>query len=95
MTACNSKVINFLVLAGSNQSPCVGLASRLDKLEGKTIYVNMGEADPVIMPALYNRLNRDYPNVNWKWIGTNEFGPSTPEKEVLENADAVIRGLAW
>lgn len=47
------------------------------------------------MPALYNRLNRDYPNVNWKWIGTNEFGPSTPEKEVLENADAVIRGLAW
>ena len=91
-----AKVYKFLSPCGIKpQVQVVGLAPRLDKIEGKTIYVNMGEADPVIMPALYKRLTNDYPKVNWKWIGASDFGPGSPEKEVLENADAVIRGLAW
>ena len=71
------------------------LAPRLDTLDGKTIYVNQGEADPVIMPALWERVQKDYPNTNWKLIATSTFGPSAPEQEVLDTADAVIRGVSW
>lgn len=71
------------------------LASRLDTFDGKTIYVNMAEADPVIMPALYERLQKDYTKTTWKWIGVASHGPSTPEQEVLDSADAVIKGVAW
>ena len=71
------------------------LAPRLDTLEGKTIYVNQGEADPVIMPALYKRLRREFPDTEWRLIETSEFGPNTPEKAVLDEADAVIRGVCW
>ncbi len=71
------------------------LAERLDSLVGKTVYVNQGEADPIIMPALYERLKEEYPDTNWVLIATSGFGPATPEPDVLENADAVIRGIAW
>lgn len=71
------------------------LALRLDTLEGKTIYVNQGEADPVIMPALIKRLRADYPGTTWKYLARSDFGPDTPEEEVLKGADAVIRGVSW
>jgi hypothetical protein len=71
------------------------LAPRLDTLDGKLIYVNQGEADPIIMPALYDRLKKDYPKTTWKMIATSSFGPSTPEAEVTANAKAVIRGIGW
>lgn len=74
------------------------LALRLNGIGGKVIYVNMGEserADPVIMPLLYKQLKETYPKTEWRWIGTRGFGPDTPEEEVLRNAHAVIRGVAW
>lgn len=72
------------------------LAKRLDTLDGKTIYVDQAEADPVIMPALWARVQKDYPNTNWKLIlPTSLFGPSMPEAEVKTNAQAVIRGVGW
>jgi hypothetical protein len=73
----------------------VPLSPRLDTIKGKTIYVNQGEADPVIMPALWDRLNKDYPDTNWKLIASSSFGPAAPEDEVKQNAKAVIRGNAW
>jgi uncharacterized protein YceK len=73
----------------------VALAKRLDTIVGKTIYVNQGEADPVIMPALWDRLNKDYPTTTWKLIASSSFGPAAPEDEVKQTANAVIRGNAW
>jgi hypothetical protein len=71
------------------------LAPRLSTLNGKTIYVVQSETDPVIMPALWERLNKDYPKANWKQIVTDGFGPDIPEDEVLKNAQAIIHGNAW
>ncbi len=71
------------------------LAPRLDKFDGKTIYVNQGEADPVIMPALWERVQKDFPKTTWKYIATSSFGPASPEQEVRDTADAVLRGIAW
>ena len=39
----------------------IGLSERLDTLDDKTIYICQGEADPVIMPALYKMLQETYP----------------------------------
>jgi hypothetical protein len=72
-----------------------GLAPRLTTFDGLTIYVNQGEADPIIMPALWERVQKDYPKTTWKYIATSSFGPNTPETEVLETAKAVIRGISW
>ena len=73
------------------------LAERLDTFDGKTIYINQGEADPIIMPALWERVQtgKDYPNTTWRYIATSGFGPTTPEADVLAAADAVIRGICW
>jgi hypothetical protein len=73
----------------------VSLAARLDTIKGKVIYVNQGEADPVIMPALWERVQKDYPDTTWKLIASSSFGPASPEDEVKQNAKAVIRGVAW
>ena len=67
----------------------VSLAPRLDTIKGKTIYVNQGEADPVIMPALCDRLTKDYPDTDWHLIASSSFGPAAPEDEVKANAKAV------
>ncbi len=77
------------------------LSPRLDTLDGKLIYVDQGEADPVIMPALWERVQKDYPKTNWKYIAIATFGPTAVEAEVLgtapgtKKADAVIRGIGW
>ncbi len=71
------------------------LAKRLDTLDGKTIYIDQGEADPVIMPALYKIVQEKYPKTTWKYIATSGFGPATLEEEVTQNAKAVIRGISW
>jgi hypothetical protein len=71
------------------------LAARLDTLDGKVIYVNQGEADPVIMPALWERVQKDLPKVQWKLIASSSFGPAAPEDEVKQSAKAVLRGVAW
>lgn len=71
------------------------LAERPDTLDGKVVYVNQGEADPVIMPALWARVQKDYPKATWKYIEASSFGPSRPEADVTANAKAVIRGIGW
>lgn len=70
------------------------LASRLDTLDGKTVWISTQEADPVIMPALSGRLKNDYPNVNWREKGASTGAEElTPEE--MKSADALIQGVAW
>ncbi len=95
-TAAKDKSFNYLDPRGI-QPPVQlsSLAKRLTTVDGMTMYVNQGEADPIIMPALWERVQKDYPKTNWKYIQTSSFGPSAPEQEVKDTADAVIRGIAW
>lgn len=55
-----------------------GLAPRLDTIDGKTIYVCQGEADPVIMPALYKALVAKYPKTTFIYYDRSDFGPTAP-----------------
>ena len=71
------------------------LSPRLDTFDGKVIYVNQGEADPIIMPAMWEMVQKEYPKTTWKYIATSSFGPSTVEADVRAVADAVIRGISW
>jgi hypothetical protein len=86
----------------------IGLSERLDTLDNKTIYICQGEADPVIMPALYKMLQEKYPNTTWIYYDRSDFGPSTPgtggpaistgqpeDPDILDKVDAVIRGIDW
>ena len=74
----------------------VGLAERLDSINGKTIYIIQGEADPVIMPAMSQVLPRDYPGTTWVYYEpVSSFGPSEPDDTVVAEADAVMRGIGW
>jgi hypothetical protein len=72
------------------------LAARPSSLDGLVVYVNQAEADPVVMPAIWARVQKDYPKVQWKLIlPTSLFGPNAPEADVLKDAKAVIRGVGW
>lgn len=84
------------------------LAPRLDTFDGKTIYVRCSESDPVIMPALWDKLKKDNPKTTFKWMnattaisydtifgGSGHLTATKPEDEVLKNAKAVIMGVAW
>ena len=70
------------------------LAPRLDKLDGKTIYLSQGTGgEAEILIPLRKRLQADYPNVNWQMVTAAAGGGLTEEQ--LRNADAVIRGVVW
>ena len=84
------------------------LAERLATIEGKTIYVCQGEADPVIMPALYKVLKEKYPKTTWIYYDRSDFGPNVPgtggvsstskqveDPDILKKVNAVIRGIGW
>ena len=72
------------------------LAARLDTLDGKTIYVVQGEADPVIMPALNDYLQKTYTKTTWVYYQpSSSFGPNTPDSTTIAEAKAIIRGNAW
>jgi hypothetical protein len=74
----------------------VGLAPRLTTLDGKKIYVVQGEADPVVMPALNDRIKADYPKANIIYYQPqSSFGPNAPDATTLADANAVIRGVGW
>lgn len=72
------------------------LSPRLDTLDGKTIYVVQGEADPVIMPALNDYLQKNYTKTTWVYYQpSSSFGPAAPDATTLAAAKGVIRGNAW
>ncbi len=72
------------------------LAARLDTIDGKTIYIVQGEADPVIFPALNDYLQKNYTKTTWVYYQpSSSFGPNTPDATTLAEAKAIIRGNAW
>jgi hypothetical protein len=72
------------------------LAARLTTLDGQLIYVVQGEADPVIMPALIDRLKKDYPKTNWNFYSPSSgFGLTAPDATMKADAKATIRGVGW
>jgi hypothetical protein len=93
----NDKIYNILDPRGLvSPIPYVGLAPRLTSIAGKTILVDQGEADAIIMPALYQQLKATYPSTNWLYVAVSSFGPSAIEPEYLASKpDAIIRGVAW
>jgi hypothetical protein len=71
------------------------LAPRLDKIDGKTIYVciNAGGDQDITIPLL-KRLPSDYPNVNWRIKRQFGFNADLTDEE-KEEADALIGGVIW
>lgn len=72
-----------------------GLAPRLDTFDGKTMWVSQTEADPVLMPALYARLQKDYPKTTWKTNSTGSTSPVRLTTEEQAGCKAMIMGDAW
>jgi hypothetical protein len=71
------------------------LAQRLDKLDGKTIAISSQEVDPVIMPALIQRLRHDLPKVRWLVKDSGVTEQVSLNKEEMQSTDALIQGVAW
>jgi hypothetical protein len=85
------------------------LSPRLSTIEGKTIYVCQGEADPVIMPALWKAIVPKYPKTKFVYYDVSAFGPTVPgtgstpaasnglpeDPDIESKVDAVVRGIGW
>ena len=72
----------------------VGLAPRLNKLDGKTIHLSIcGEAD--IWVPLEKKLKSDYPNVNWRTKKTYTISPVELSEEEMKTAQGVIQAVCW
>ncbi len=72
------------------------LAKRPASIDGLTIYIVQGEADPVIMPALNDYLQKNNTKTTWVYYNpSSSFGPSSPDSTTLQNAKSVIRGNSW
>ena len=71
------------------------LAPRLDKIDGKTIYVciNAGGDQDITIPLL-KRLPADYPNVDWRIKRKFGFSSELTDEE-KKDADAMIAGVIW
>ena len=76
------------------------LAPRLDKLDGKTIYISVGAGgEQGVMIPLPKELQARYPNVNWKVTYAAPHatiaGSIALSPEEMKDADALIRGVVW
>ncbi len=72
----------------------VGLAPRLDTLDGKEIWFSI-TGEPDITIALEKRLKQDYPNVNWKQKKTYGIIPVRLTEEEMKTADGLIQAICW
>ena len=79
-----------------------GLAPRLPAgpFAGKKILFEQGEADPIVMPEMWNRLQADplFAGVTWYKEVSSSFGPSSVETQYRSGAtkvDAIIHGNTW
>jgi hypothetical protein len=72
------------------------LAPRPATIDGLTLYIVQGEADPIIMPALAQIAPQKYPKTTWVYFNpVSGFGAAAPETEVLATAKGVVRGISW
>ena len=89
---------SYRVLNPVGDLPSVNLITmppRIDKLEGKTIAFIQAEADPIVMPALWERVQKDYPTVKWVTSFTSTTSPIKLTAEQLVGVQAAIIGVAW
>ena len=70
------------------------LAERLDRINGKTIYIS-ASGEPDIMIPLEKRLRTDFPEVNWEKKHTYGIDVDNLSDQEMQWADAVIQGVAW
>jgi hypothetical protein len=70
------------------------LALRLDKLDGKKIWISI-TGEPDITIPLEKKLRSDYPNVNWKQKKTYTISPVELSEEEMKTADALIQAVCW
>ena len=69
------------------------LSPRLESLDGKTIYIIQGGADPDIMSVLAEQLPETYPNTTFVYHDPqSSFELTSVYYTTVENADAVILG---
>jgi hypothetical protein len=78
------------------------LAPRLDKLDGKTVFVSIGAGgEQDITIPLPKKLQEKYPQVNWMVQGAGphltKAGSISLTDEQVESGeiDALIRGVIW
>ena len=71
------------------------LAARLDNFDGKHMWVTQAEADPIIMPALYKRLQKDFPKATWHFTESSARGPKQLTADEQKTAAAIIQGIGW
>jgi hypothetical protein len=76
------------------------LAPRLDKLDGKNIYISIGAGgEQDITIPLPIALQRAYPQVNWHVTRAAPHmtiaGSVALSPEEMKTADALIRGVVW
>jgi hypothetical protein len=99
----SDKVYNVLDPRGI-QAPVqlFALAPRLPAgpFAGKKILFEQGEADPILMPAIWDRLQADplFAGVTWYKEVSSSFGPSSVETQYRSGAtkvDAIIHGNTW
>jgi hypothetical protein len=73
-----------------------GLAPRLgEDWDGLRILFYQTEANDLLLPALLERLEADYPDTTFDVIYTQAYGESTPTQEQIDTYDALIRGVSW
>ncbi|MFC1953711.1 hypothetical protein ACFLWR_06260 [Chloroflexota bacterium] len=70
------------------------LASRIDNLDGKEIYVSI-TGEPDITIPLERKLKSDYPNVNWRVKKTYWIEPIQLSEEEMKTADGLIQAVCW
>ena len=76
------------------------LAPRLDKLDGKRIFLSIGAGgEQGILIPLVKKLPERYPQVKWNIsyaaAHATKEGSIALTEEQMERADALIRGVVW
>jgi hypothetical protein len=101
MAAAKSKVYKCLNPVGFEEPiEFHPLAPRLDKLDGKTVYISIGAGgEQDITIPLPQALQRAYPQVNWKVTRAAPHmtiaGSVALSPEEMKDADALVRGVVW
>lgn len=72
------------------------LAPRLTTLDGKTVYLDMGESTNIVTQPLFKNMAATYPKTTFKTLWIAGFGSNAPPADALSpKVDAYIRGLGW
>lgn len=71
------------------------LAPRIDSLAGKKIAFCMAEGSPVVMPALWERIKKEFPTTTWVYTESRQTSPIRLTAEEEKGVQAMIVGNTW